>query len=900
MHIVFGWELDGSSHPQTANGAAAAIGQPVVGPNGLLDILESTLGLLGPNTPAAVRIARYLERLRSLDDGSRFYSRSFARDAWATAKQILAWRDELYASGWQGQPIESAGARLETMASIETATGQPLGNSRGERLHAVLEILTKGHELPIERIDVVPSEERLPTMWRRLLAHLRVTGVSIRNLECPANTGDSDLVAIQRALCGVKAEKFVGDGSLIILDADDEWQAADAVAAWLASGDNRETVIVRGTGCPALDAACRRLGLPRPGWTETSPQRNALQVLPLALEILWEPLEPARVLEFLSLPQSPLPRFVSHRFTRALMDEPGIGGERWIEAWRDCINDLTGWRRADGLDDTAVKKEVGKAQEEWKFWLEPQRFRRSDGLPVQLIQDVCHRIAQWSGGVAQRDNDYLFLTAAAHSSTLSESIAALGASRIPAIQLGRIIDAVTAEGATTPAASEEAAPWSVVDAPGQIWGTADTVLWWGFSGDVSPPARQPWSSAEIAALTAVDAHIEPIEAATIREAASWRQALLGARSRAILVMPRRLRGETATPHPLWHEIFAQLESLQAVAKARIPAGTLSLSETASIGERVINRQGIGPLALPTARRRWVVPASTLTRRPTESITSIKTMIECPLAWTLNYGARIRPSALDALPDDAKLIGTLAHAIVEKLFAQRKSWLPEEAATETAKMFDSLAIQTAAPLLRPGYAVEFERAKVRVTDSIRLLIQMISDAGLTVRGVEEELVATFAPGQDFEGYLDLVLEDAKGRSVVLDLKWSTRDKYRREEIQEGRALQLAAYTWLEEQAGHTSLGAGYFMLRQQNLLFTGSYPFSAAHHVPGSDLNQTWAALCAAYNHRMEQLERGDVLVRGIPAGTDEIDVDPMPQVEPSCRFCDYSSLCGASIEGGRR
>jgi CRISPR/Cas system-associated exonuclease Cas4 (RecB family) len=216
------------------------------------------------------------------------------------------------------------------------------------------------------------------------------------------------------------------------------------------------------------------------------------------------------------------------------------------------------------------------------------------------------------------------------------------------------------------------------------------------------------------------------------------------------------------------------------------------------------------------------------------------------------------------------------------------------------MFDRLAIQTAAPLLRPGYAVEYERAKARVSDSIRLLIRMISDAGLTVRGVEEEVVVKFATGQDFGGYLDLVLEDTKGRSIVLDLKWSTRDKYRREEIQEGRALQLAAYTWLEEQAGRTSVGAGYFMLRQQSLLFTDSYPFSAAHHVPGSDLKDTWAMLRTAYDLRMEQLERGEILVRGVPAGTDDIDIDPMPQVEPGCRFCDYRSLCGASIEGSQQ
>jgi ATP-dependent helicase/nuclease subunit B len=900
MHIIFGWTLDGASHPQTANGAPDAIGEPVVGPKGFLGLLEAALGLAGPTTPAAVRIARYQGRLRLLDNGARFYSQSFARDAWATAKQILAWRDELYASGWRGQLIDNAGTRLQTMASLEIGEGQPLGKSAGERLLTVLDGLKTGRAVPIETIDIVVSEERLPMMWRRLFSCLRKAGIAIRNISAPVQTGDSDLIAIQGTLRGDKATKFSGDGSFIILDAEDEWQAADAVAAWLSSGDNRETVIVRGAGCPALDAACRRLGLPRPGWTETSPQRSALQVLPLALEMLWEPLEPARVMEFLNLPRSPLPRFVSRNFARSLQDEAGIGGERWTKAWQESIKTSTDSRRSEGLNDAAIRKENDKDTDNWKFWLEPNRFRRSEGIPVKLIQDVCRRISQWSGSIAQRDDDHLFLTAAAHSAALSESVAALGEPLIPAIQLGRIIDAVTAEGASAPAASEEAAPWSLVDVPGQIWGTSDTVVWWGFTGDLSSPPRPPWSNAEIAALGTVDAYVEPIEEIVLREAASWRQAILAAKSRVILAMPRRLRGEAATPHPLWHEIFAQLESLHAVTKARIPTQTISNNETVYLGDRAIKRQAISPLALPSAQRRWAVPASTIKRRPIESITSIKTMIECPLAWALNYGAHVRPGVLNVLPDDANLIGILAHGVVEKLFEQRKSWTPEEAANAAAKMFDSLAIQKAAPLLRPGYAVEYERAKARVSDSIRLLVQMIGNAGLSVRGVEQEIVVTFAPGQDFSGYLDLVLEDVKGQSVILDLKWSSRDKYRREEVQEGRALQLAAYTWLEEQAGRTSLGAGYFMLRQQSLLFTAPHPFSPAHHVPGSNLRETWATLRAAYDHRMEQLERGDILVRGVPAGTDETDLDLMRQIEPGCRFCDYSSLCGASNAGGRQ
>ena len=73
MQIIFGWKLDGPCHPLTATASAAAIGQPVVGPHGLLGLLEAPLGLAGPSTPAAVRIARYQGRLRGLDDGARFY-----------------------------------------------------------------------------------------------------------------------------------------------------------------------------------------------------------------------------------------------------------------------------------------------------------------------------------------------------------------------------------------------------------------------------------------------------------------------------------------------------------------------------------------------------------------------------------------------------------------------------------------------------------------------------------------------------------------------------------------------------------------------------------------------------------------------------------------------------------
>lgn len=76
MRVLFGWHLDGSCWPETLDGRQAALGTAVVGPRGLIGRLETRFGLSGPEAPPALRPPQYLARLRSMDDGSRFYSRS--------------------------------------------------------------------------------------------------------------------------------------------------------------------------------------------------------------------------------------------------------------------------------------------------------------------------------------------------------------------------------------------------------------------------------------------------------------------------------------------------------------------------------------------------------------------------------------------------------------------------------------------------------------------------------------------------------------------------------------------------------------------------------------------------------------------------------------------------------
>src|ERR1700736_4938359 len=98
LRVIFGSHLDGSCYPEYQ-----PMGTVVLGPLGLLQQLAMRLGLLEDFPEQAVRIGHYLAALSALDDGNRFYSKSFSRDPWGTTRSLLHLRDELVGSGWKGQ-----------------------------------------------------------------------------------------------------------------------------------------------------------------------------------------------------------------------------------------------------------------------------------------------------------------------------------------------------------------------------------------------------------------------------------------------------------------------------------------------------------------------------------------------------------------------------------------------------------------------------------------------------------------------------------------------------------------------------------------------------------------------------------------------------------------------------
>jgi len=110
MQITFGLLLDGEHGWRPAN----RLGEPILGPLGLLNLLETRLGLLRTECAQAQRVTQYRVCLKRCDTPDRFYHASFGVDPIGVSASLLAWRDAWYLHGWNGETPSGRASGLPT------------------------------------------------------------------------------------------------------------------------------------------------------------------------------------------------------------------------------------------------------------------------------------------------------------------------------------------------------------------------------------------------------------------------------------------------------------------------------------------------------------------------------------------------------------------------------------------------------------------------------------------------------------------------------------------------------------------------------------------------------------------------------------------------------------------
>jgi ATP-dependent helicase/nuclease subunit B len=905
--IIFGWHLDGPRYPEEP-----ALGSLAVGPIGLLHQLALRLALLRPFAPQAVRIADYLALLRQHDDGNQFYSRSFQTDQWGTASALLRLRDEAVAAGWQsGLTQEGCSNRLKWLATIEANAPARIAciTDLGRQ---IAEVLERGASLPIDEIVLCDLLDHLPPMWNRMVSAIERNGVSIKQLELSPLTDGSDIANLGHSLLEYSPSCTLnGDGTFAVAEADDEVQAADLVASWLRTQDSNSasTVIIRDASTSILDQFLRKAGLPKIGCNLAKSQQSFLQLLPLCLEMSFRPLDVARYIEFLMLPNCPLPRFAADCFIHALKNQPGIGGSAWKNAWTVALERKRTAIRNHGEQSEMdnLEKIIGETEQEWRQWLEPPACEE-DGMLVADVVAACKRVRQYALRLMASRGNAVFARGAVLADTLAAAAEAAGAQKLPRAQLGRMLETVMNDASS--ADDAEASPWTAVDHPGQIFAPVDTVLWWGFTSERIQPHSHPWSAAELSYFAENGVQLETPATRMVREGQSWRRPFVAPCKRLMLIRPRTVAGREAAAHPLSHELAEYLERSTSATRGKIIVQAHQLyqkPEIAVIGQKV-KRVQVAPMNVPAKRSVWQVAPERIAPQA-QMPSTLERLLGCPLSWVLRFIAQVRPGNLLSVADGDQLAGNLAHAVFAELFSTNNDSASSAEFSELAgKVFDDMCARTAAPLLMPGKSLELHRLKRSVCEGAAHLRELMRTAGFGEITCESE-VSRELEDLRILGRPDMVLHGKEGNAdFIVDLKWARQSAYRRRELSEGKAIQLAVYSWLASNEEKPA-AAGYYMLSQKQLFSSAAQPFPPYTHVKGPSLKETFAKMIASYAQHMKHLSAGTVYATGVinTAAEEnktqwlsdvepEQEASPVPNVElvlePPCKFCDYGRICG--------
>jgi ATP-dependent helicase/nuclease subunit B len=886
MDLVFGLLADGGSYPEHAGDGDGASGSPVVGPLGLVELLETALGLGGPLRPQVVRIAAWHQKLAAANAGKRFWSASLAADPWATAQLVLGWRDALVEAGWTAAGSWTQ-ARLADLAAAEEA-GPLLPPGPADRLALIRSRLDMRAAKLVRRIRLVDSRADLPPGWRGLLDQLEALGVVVEAVPLEGRAeADTALGRAQRYILTGDFEAGGADGTILRVVADTPLLAAEAVAAWLPLSSDEDSValVAQGGETQLLDNVLALHGQPRGGLAARSPFRGALQVLPLAFQIAWQPFDAHAVMDLLALPRPPIGRRAARRLSAVLAEAPGVGGPEWLAAWT-AIEE----QELAAAADERAREKAGERLSRWRSWVEPLNVGE-DGLTMEQVLLVASRVAAWGRAMEASTQEAYYRQAVQLAEAVAEAAKRLERKTFSRTLVERIIDQALSDGACDPNVGAECAAWRALPHPGAVWSGVDVLAWWNFNDTGERPPRSPWSIAERSELAHAGCEPDTPAAAARRLAASWERAILNTRRQVVFVRSTfTVDGEDAR-HPLAHRLAPVLRGDAQIVRVE---GCLE-TDGLEVGKHRLPRLPVEPTALPAVAARWALPAGFAARVKdrVESATAFEDLLACQMAWALKHVARLRPGRAQSIPDYNRLLGNLAHRLAKEIFQPGAPPTPADAIDRAEALLDTIVDQAAAPLRAPGAAAEFAFARRRLPEAMGALARTLADNGLTIEGAEVPVTGIFAGVLQVRGSIDLLARDNGGRPVVIDLKWTHSGRSRINELAAGNAVQLATYSAMV--TPDASAEAGYFLLNQRQFLTLSSGTLQGRRIDGSRDIPGTWTAVLESWSRWRAHADSDGLLALGV-AGAVDLTPDNVALVrEVKCDWCDYSTVCRVKV-----
>lgn len=866
MTIYFGLAFDDLTFPQAW---ALENNCNVLGVNGLLRFLESHLGLVSNDEDIEhLRVEQYRQALMQWVAGceASFFTTSLAADPFATATELLTRRDELLLAGWDFQIDENCPERLKQLAGVEAimnnAAKQPaLSPGFSDRFIAVLKALPRRRQ-PITRLYTHENLEQLPGCFVRLIHALTAQGTRLTML--PPTTGqappDTDLGAFQQRLAGTgtpEKKKLKGDGSLLVLRGARESDLAAYTAGLLKRNPVFKPLILIPDKRRTLDDAIIQEGLPGLGILASSLARPTLQVLKLVTAFLWNPIDPFKIMEFVSLPIKPLEEELSRRIASQMAANPGINSEGWHLMIFRYFEDLNGAARSSAqLDIEAIRRQ-------YAFWFERNRYDQSETAPKGDIIEIFAYLEKWA--VEAFDNyggrNPSLLIVSLQARRIRELLEALPEPVLSHLALERIVRTIYEAAPAQLHTTELGAP-AMTQHPGAIFGEVSKLLWWNFTQGEPVHFFSRWYGPEREWLKARDVTLTDPEAENALLVWHRKRPILWTNDQLVITLPDTVEGAEAVPHPLWGDLEATFESILAIVQHIDPGATsqswashFTLPSFVTLEPRQLGRPR------PFLR---VADVHRLARREEETFSSLENLIYYPYQWVFKHQIKLSKSPILSVVKDNTLLGNLAHRFFELMLREDiQSWTKREVEHWIDQEAYGLLQREGIVLLMYGREPERLAFLNKVKHAAWSLVNLIQNNGWRVIQTEKPLEGMFMGDVSINGRADLVLEK-NGEIAIVDLKWSGARR-RQELIRNEEDLQLVLYSKLltdDDTWGHTA----YFIMENGKIIARNQLAFDEAVAVAAdkdhNEANERILALIhATYSWRMNQIQQGLVEVR---------------------------------------
>lgn len=882
MNIFFNFDYKGGKAYLGLKACPEMMDTLVTDINGLIDFLELRLGLHTPTVSDADRLVCYYKCVREYmaahaTEAGTLYD-SYLVSPLATSREMLKWRDALSVCGWT-KNTPAASSRLRVLQGIEALFETKKMPDEGHRLNAIAERLKQKKGMLKDVAFVMPFQpDLLHPVLKEIFALAQADGASVGQLPIPESDGNDNLARLKRMLKHNDASPLLfdsGDESVCIWNFKDDLTAEEYMATL--ANDTFDVSIKPST--KLIDNYLHLMGKPATGSIVANSSPQIIQLFFTGVAIQERPLNIRALLQWLYAPMHPLPGSLRYRLAEQLAHTGGWYSAESDNRGESCQQIVDDW--VNGKETAKSKEHINKqevaARKRLASVFLPSFDKADEGaLTVEQFHRFLQELRDWSrqhtAVIAQKDSNDLRITQLGRLSELCNTLENLTddlnpSAPIPYSEIEKHITCLY-EPSEFQQYIAQTGSQPTVASPGQVAAKADRLLWSGLY-DFKPllPATDFLTPTEQEDL---QPHIKlwsPDDTRKLQQEVLLLP-ILFCQKQLTLATVEVADGKIVDKHPLVVRIEQQVKNHREVTR------TPEIPEELYIPTKPLSDNALSEC---DGYYTQIHRTDLITWKKTESPTSIETLIQYPLDYTLESIAGIRDNGQRDLSNVRRTKGNVAHAVIQHLFL-----IPDDPASGYApairdrvnkdyeRVFNETVEAKGAILLLQENVIERRELYDQLQECINHLLDIIECNCLHVVACEKPLKdGTPDPEPPaMKGFADMELAREDGSPVIFDFKWTSSRSYYQGLLKTNRAAQLAIYAdLLGKEKRAVSVPTAYFLMPVGRLYSTEKFNGTHTETIKMDDSchGDILGRIRASYHYRRDEIMSGKIeMGEGLP------------------------------------